>query len=53
MMAAARLGEALTGRWPRDVRALGALALMARFELEGRSPTGRIGRLLLHRMTGR
>lgn len=40
-------------RWSHAGRAIGALALLARFELEGRSPAWRIGRLLLYRLTGR
>lgn len=52
-MAAARLGRVAGGRWSREGRAIGALTLLARFELEGRSATGRVARLLLFRFTGR
>ncbi|WP_375403263.1 squalene/phytoene synthase family protein [uncultured Sphingomonas sp.] len=52
-MAAERLQTATESRWSREGRALGALTLIARFELEGRSPAGRVGRLLMHRLTGR
>jgi phytoene synthase len=52
-MAAVRL-ERVTGKpWSREGRAIGALALLAQFELDGRSPAARIGRLFLHRLTGR
>ncbi len=52
-MAGERLRATMGRRWSRRGRALGALALIARFELEGRSPAGRVGRLLMHRLTGR
>ena len=52
-MAAARLERIAGERWSRQGRAIGALALLARFELEKRSPAGRVGRLLLQRLTGR
>ena len=52
-MAAERLARVTDERWSREGRAIGALALLARFELEGRSPAGRVGRLFLHRLTGR
>ncbi|PAX08471.1 squalene/phytoene synthase family protein [Sphingomonas lenta] len=52
-LARARLVEAMGWRWSRAGRALGALALLARFDLEGGSGAGRVGRLLLHRLTGR
>lgn len=54
--AAALLGQALVGRWPKQARMLGAMALSARYEvsvvpsLPG-SPK-RVGRLLLHRLIG-
>lgn len=53
-MAAGRL-EAITGRrWSREGRAIGALALLARFETDGsEGATSRVARLLLHRLTGR
>lgn len=51
------LGAALAKRWSRRARALGALAHLARFDLEDdRRPPGapgRVGRLLWHRLTGR
>ncbi len=53
--ALARLDAALVGTWPRAARALGALALLARADLQGivaASPK-RIGRILIHRLTGR
>lgn len=43
-------------RWPGGLRSLGALALSARLDLEGRYPAGhprRAMRLLWHRLTGR
>jgi phytoene synthase len=50
------LGRALHGRWPSAARALGALALSARFDMMSKpSPPGspkRVGRLALHRLTG-
>lgn len=53
VLAITRLGRAVGIGWSRRGRALGALALLARFELEGRSGVGRIGRLLFHKLTGR
>lgn len=52
-IAAERLGEAMRARWSREGRGLGALALMARFELESGSGFAKLGRLVWHRMTGR
>ena len=55
--ALARLNAALVGVWPREARALGAMALLARAALL--EPDGaaigpkRIGRILIHRLTGR
>jgi phytoene synthase len=50
------LGRALHGRWPSVARALGALALSARFDMMSEpSPPGspkRVARLALHRLTG-
>lgn len=43
-------------RWPTALRSLGALALSARLDLDGRDPAGhprRAARLLWHRLTGR
>jgi phytoene synthase len=55
-MARGRLDTALTGRWPRRARSLGALALLARADLTApEHPAGspkRVGRLLLHRLVG-
>lgn len=48
-----RLRVASAKRWSREGRAIGALTLLARFELEKRSPAGRVARLLLFRFTGR
>lgn len=51
--------EALSGcfraPWPRRLRALGALALLARSDLAGQRPgsPARVGRVLMHRLTGR
>jgi phytoene synthase len=50
------LDVAVRGRWPSGARALGALALSARFDLSA-SPTlpgspKRVGRLAWHRLTG-
>jgi phytoene synthase len=53
MVATTRLERVAGEQWSREGRAIGALALLARFELEGRSPAGRLGRLLMHRLTGR
>lgn len=51
------LDAALAKRWSRRARALGALAHLARLDLEvDRRPPGapaRVGRLLWHRLTGR
>ena len=52
-MAAERLRQATARRWSRAGRALGALALIARAEMEARAGAGLVGRLLLHRLTGR
>ena len=60
VFAAAKLAReqferAFAQRWPTRLRALGALALLARADLD-RVPPGsarRTGRLLLHRLTGR
>ena len=53
--ALARLDAALVGAWPRRLRALGALALLARADLQGTAAASpkRIGRILIHRLTGR
>lgn len=52
-LARLRLEEAMGRRWSRAGRALGALVLLARFDLEGGGGVRRVGRLLLHRFTGR
>lgn len=54
-MAAPRLERALAERWPRPLRPLGALALLARADLAGTPPGSprRVARLLRHRLTGR
>ncbi len=54
--AVAALDAALRGRWPVEARALGAMALSARFDVSA-SPTlpgspKRVGRLAWHRLTG-
>ncbi|WP_380786974.1 squalene/phytoene synthase family protein [Sphingomonas sp. R86521] len=45
------------GTWPRDARAMGALALLARADLNAATSAAgsprRIGRILIHRLTGR
>ena len=55
--ASSRLDEALIGVWPGKARAIGALALLARDDLRpDASAAGspkRIGRMLIHRLTGR
>jgi phytoene synthase len=55
--AIAALDGAMTGVWPRKARALGALALLARADLREAAPAPgspkRIGRILIHRLTGR
>lgn len=47
--------DAFATAWPRPLRPLGALALLARSDLAGGAPgaPARVGRLLLHRLTGR
>lgn len=54
--AAVRLDRALRGRWPSKVRALGAMALSARFDVSASPPPpaspGRVARLAWHRLTG-
>ena len=56
-LAAGRLAEIGAMRWSRATRGLGALALLARMDVaaEPRAPghPARIGRLLVHRLTGR
>ena len=53
-VAAPRLREATALRWSRAGRGLGALALLARFGVEGEGGgASRITRLLWHRVTGR
>lgn len=52
-LAAAKLAEVTGRRWSRAGRGIGALALLARSELEGGNGPIRVGRLLWHRMTGR
>lgn len=54
--AIATLGEALRGRWPVRARALGALAVSARFDTKVQRPAPgspkRVARLAWHRLTG-
>lgn len=54
-LADARLADALGRRWSRRARPLGAIALMARADLHGTAAASprRVGRMLLHRVTGR
>lgn len=54
--AAVLLAQVLVGRWPKRARMLGAMAISARFDVSAApslpgSPK-RVGRLLLHRLTG-
>lgn len=51
LMADDLLHPALSKRWPRPLRALGAMAHLA--AMPGRSPPARAGRILWHRLTGR
>ena len=54
--AARHLATGLVGVLPRRLRGLGALALLARADLAGSASPGspsRVGRLLVHRLTGR
>ena len=57
--ARARVDAALAGAfqqpWPRALRALGALSLLARFNMADTPPGSprRVARLLVHRLTGR
>lgn len=53
-MAIERLDGLFAARWPVPLRALGALALLARSDLAGgrTGAPGRVGRLMLHRLTG-
>lgn len=51
-----RLGRCFDWTWPRALRPLSALGLLARFDVEGKVAPGdprRVGRLLWHRLTGR
>ncbi len=54
-LARERLGVALTGGWPVELRTLSALGLLARSDLAGGAPgsPARVGRLAWHRLTGR
>ena len=54
-LAGERLGGLFDAPWPRRLRPLGALSLLARSDLAGGWPgsPARVGRLLLHRLTGR
>ena len=55
-LAAERLAGAYRRPWPRALRAMGALGLLARFDLAGGTGPGsprRVARLLAHRLTGR
>lgn len=48
------LSEALGQRWSRQARSLGAMAHLARMELENSGgPVWRVGRLFWHRLSGR
>jgi phytoene synthase len=52
-LARPHLAAARTHRWSRAGRAIGALALLARQDLDRAGPVTRILRLLRHRLTGR
>lgn len=52
-MAVSKLAEALRRRWSRNGRAIGAMALLARSDIQGGGGPTQVGRLLWHRMTGR
>lgn len=55
-VAAAVPDELFARRWPRRLRALGALGLLARSDLDATNRPGspsRVARLLAHRLTGR
>lgn len=50
------LGEVFAKPWPRALRSLGALGLLAHADLAGRTVPGsprRVARLMIHRLTGR
>ncbi|MDB5695534.1 MAG: hypothetical protein JWN21_1077 [Sphingomonas bacterium] len=54
-LASERFAAAFRQPWSRESRALGALALLARFDVAGMTRPGsprRVGRLLMHRLTG-
>jgi phytoene synthase len=53
MVARRHLDAALAPRWSRAGRAVGALALLARQDLDGSAPVVRLARLLRYRLTGR
>jgi 15-cis-phytoene synthase len=52
-LAQARLVFARSHRWPRALRAIGAMALIARADLTGTRGARTVGRLAWHRLTGR
>lgn len=52
-LARPHLQAAFTQRWSRSGRMIGALALIARQDLDESRPSARIGRLMWHRLTGR
>lgn len=54
-MAVERLDRCFGARWPKDLRVLGALGLLARSDLAGGTPgsPARVARLMIHRLTGR
>ena len=55
-LARARLAGGYGRRWPRSLRVLGALGLLARSDLDAKSRPGsprRVARLLAYRLTGR
>ncbi|WP_375391396.1 squalene/phytoene synthase family protein [uncultured Sphingomonas sp.] len=54
-LARTRLAESFGRPWAGELRALGALGLLARSDLAGgrAAAPGRVGRLLMHRLTGR
>lgn len=52
-LARSHLAVARAHRWSRTGRAIGALALLARQDLDDGAPAMRLARLLRHRLTGR
>lgn len=51
--ALARMEGLFARAWPRALRPLGAMALLARAELDGANPARTVARVAWHRLTGR